>query len=64
MLLALDNCRLLVAIEGYSPAKAYLSSNGSKWHSNPSNKSSEFTSACFCSFNHQITKQIQGRQEY
>jgi len=51
MLLALDNCRVLVAIEGYSPPMAYLNINGSKWHSNPSNKTSEFTSACFCSLN-------------
>ena len=64
MLLALDNCRLLVAMEGYAPTKAYLSSNGSKWHSNPNIKSYEFTFAYFCSFNHQLTKQIQGQQEY
>lgn len=61
MLLALDNCRVLVAIEWYSPAKAYLNINGSKWHSNPSNKTSEFTSACFYSFDHQITKHIEGQ---
>ena len=63
MLLALDNCRVLVAIEGYSSAMAYLNINGSKWHSNPSNKTSEFTSVCFCSFDHQMTKKFQGQKQ-
>lgn len=37
---------------------AYLNISGSKWHSNPSNRSCEFTSACFCN-----TREEQDDQE-
>lgn len=53
MLLALDNSRMDSFAMAGSTA-AYLNINGRTWQSNPTNKSSEFTSACFlsnlCSF--------------
>ena len=41
MLPVLDNCRLLVAIEGYSPTKAHPRNNGNKWQTTHPNNVNE-----------------------